>query len=972
VSRRLIRFALAALILVTAWEACPPVVGCSAAPASGSAAVIPARTTAAHGPAGVVPAAYIAAAASIRLALPPAPATAEGSGSAAERAFTQDDIRHLKWRSVGPANMGGRVAALALVPGSRTSFYVGYATGGIYYTDNLGTTFKSVFDDYPVLSIGALAVADAPEGWPGWAGEEAAGNVKADKSKAEQGKGRIVWVGTGEGNGRNSSSWGGGVYRSTDAGKSFQLLGLEETHDIARLAVDPRDPDVAYVAALGHLWGANAERGIYKTTDGGKTWTHALFVEGEGGQPDGLTGACDVVLDPKNPETVYAALYARRRTRWSFTGNSEAGGIFRSDDAGATWKKLAQGLPPRTGRIGLAVFPKDPRILYAVVESNFGGLGKSAWTDFSPSGGVFRSDDRGESWTRVSKLNPRPFYFARIAVDPEDDQRVYLPGWNLGISDDGGKTFRRSGSEFVHVDFHAIVINPLDPTQIIVGNDGGAYITHDRAKTWDYLNNVAAGQFYRISADMSDPYRIGGGLQDNGSWVGPSETLGRTIDDAGDGILNSDWRMIHGGDGFTVAFDPENPDLVYATSQGGYLARIRMDNSVKTYLKPEAREGEERLRFNWDAPFFISKHDPSILYQGGNKVYRMTGRGDLWFPISGDLTRNEVGRTATVGSDAETYGTLVSLAESPLRKGLLWAGSDDGLVHVTEDEGGTWSDVTPAEVARRYISRIVASQHDASTAYVAVDGHRSDNFEPLILMTADMGKSWTKITGDLPDGGPVRAIAEDPARADVLYCGTEFGIFVSLDRGGRWVRINGPSLPPVAIHDMVVHPRERDLVLGTHGRSVYILDDASMFAQLTPEVLGREAALLEIMPGTPRFYAGRHYGTGHGVFRAKNPPLGTAINYWLRDGAEEKVKITITDGKGLEIRKLEGTAWKGLNRVTWDLQADPKHLYDSVEEGRLGRTQFVPAGEYTAALFVGKEKIAERTVTVRPAPDAEE
>jgi hypothetical protein len=427
--------------------------------------------------------------------------------------------------------------------------------------------------------------------------------------------------------------------------------------------------------------------------------------------------------------------------------------------------------------------------------------------------------------------------------------------------------------------------------------------------------------------------------------------------------------MVHFGDGFTVRFDPENENIVYATSQGGYLARVHLDKGYRRYLKPEAREGQERLRFNWDAPFIVSSHDPSVLYHGGNRLFKLTQRGDLWFPISGDLTRNEVGRTATVGSDAETYGTIVSLDESPLKQGLLWAGTDDGLVHVTRDEGAAWSEVTPEGVNARYVSRVTASMHDESTAYVAVDGHRSDSFEPLLWMTTDLGRSWTSIAGDLPAGGPVRVITEDPGSPRVLYCGTEFGAFVSLDRGGHWVSMNEAGLPPVAVHDVAVHPRERDLVLGTHGRSAFIMDDASMFAQLTPEVLSSEAELLEILPGTPRYYAGRYYGRGDGVFSADNPPLGAAINYWLRDGSQEKVSVVVTDAQGVEVRKLEGSAWKGLNRVTWDLQADRKHLYDTEEEG-YGLTQFVPAGDYTVTLMIGKEKAGTRSATVNPAPDA--
>ncbi|MBI3449168.1 MAG: glycosyl hydrolase [Acidobacteria bacterium] len=903
--------------------------------------------------AGLVPAAEKKPAATAA-ATPPAP-----SGSpVADRGFTADDVKGLAWRSIGPANMGGRVSAIALIPGSLKSFYVGYAIGGVFKTENMGVTFTPVFDKYPAFSIGALAVADAPADWPGWADEKAPAD--ANKDVADRGKGKIVWVGTGEGNGRNSSSWGGGVYRSTDAGATFKYLGLAETQDIPRIAVDPRNPDILYVAALGRLWGANPERGVYKTSDGGKSWQQILKV-------DDRVGACDVVLDPKSPDTVYAGLYARRRTAWSFSGLGEAGGIFRSDDAGKSFKKLTSGLPSRTGRIGLTVFPKDPRTLYAVVESDSGGNGLD--DDHSRSGGLFRSDDRGETWRRVNDLNFRPFYFSRIAVDPNDEKRVYMPGWDLAISDDAGKTFRRSGSENVHVDFHAIVVNPVDSSQILVGNDGGIYLSHDRAATWDHLVNVAAGQFYRVAVDMSDPYRVAGGLQDNGSWMGPSQTLMLTEDSNRDGILNSDWEMVYGSDGFTVAFDPTDRNVVYATGQGADIARVRLDNKVMRQLQPSPREGQERYRFNWNAPFFVSPHDPSVLYLGGNKVFKLTQRGDLWAEISGDLSRNETDKKATVGSAAETHGTVVSLAESTLQKGWLWAGTDDGRVHVTEDDGKQWTEVTPAAVGGLYVSRIAPSRHDARTAYLAVDGHRSDNVKPLVLMTADLGKSWTDITGDLPAGGPVQVISEDLASRDVLYAGTEFGLYVTLTRGKAWVKLNGTSLPPAPVDDVVMHPREKDLVAATHGRSIYILDDASMFGQLTQEVRNRPVALLAPRDAKPRLYSFRDYGAGHAIFRAKNPAMGAAINYWLRDGVGESVSLTITDPSGAVIRKLDGPGYRGLNRVVWDLQADRKHLFKLSDENALGQTQFVPAGDYKISIKAG-DATSETTVKVLEGPGA--
>ncbi|HEV8122223.1 MAG TPA: hypothetical protein VGQ67_14600 [Candidatus Polarisedimenticolia bacterium] len=890
------------------------------------------------------------------------------------RPLTADDFKGLSFRSIGPSNMGGRASAIALVPGSRTSFYAGFGTGGVFKTENLGVTFTPVFDDQPNLSIGALAVADAPADWPGWAEEDKTASEKEkSKDRVERGRGRIVWVGTGEGNGRNSSSWGNGVYRSTDGGSSFKHLGLEETHDIPRIALDPRHPDVAYVAALGHLWGANPERGVFKTTDGGATWKQVLKIDAD-------TGACDVVVDPKAPETVYAGMYARRRTPWSFTGNSDKGGIFRSTNGGGTWTKLTQGLPPRTGRIGLSLFAKNPRILYAVVESDYGGTGKDSFDNYSKSGGLFRSEDGGDHFTRVSPVLFRPFYFSRVAVDPENDQRVYMPGWDLAISDDGGKTFRKSGSPKVHVDFHAIVVNPLDPNQIIVGNDGGLYLSHDRAKNWDYLNTIAVGQFYRIALDDSDPYRVAGGLQDNGSWMGPSETLWESEDEGGgdtkdDGITSSDWISIFGSDGFTVQFDPTDRNLVYATGQGASIGRIRLDNNVRTAIAPAPGEGQERIRYNWNAPYFVSPHDPSVLYLGGNKVFKLADRGDHWFAISPDLSKSDAVKTSTVGSAAETYGTVVSLAESPMVKGMLWAGTDDGRVHVTKNDGGAWADVTPKEAGGLYVSRIFPSQHQQDTAYVAVDGHRSDDFRTLLFMTEDAGKSWKSLAGDLPPKEPVEVVIEARLNKETLYAGTQFGLYVTVDRGGHWVRINGKSLPPAPIGDLQIHPRERDLVVATHGRSIYVLDDVTPIAQLTPEVRDKRLYLFEPMPATPRLYAGRNYGGGAGIFRAPNPPMGAAITYWLRDGNPDGVKLRISDASGATLRELSGPGRPGLNRVTWDLQADAKDRIASVDSNRLGQTQFVPAGDYTVSASLdtgtpGRPEKMERKVKVKPAPGA--
>ena len=884
--------------------------------------------------------------------------------SVAARELTEDDLSGLSFRSIGPANMGGRVAAIAFVPGSRTAAYVGFGTGGLFKTENLGVTWRPVFDEQRGLSIGSVAVADAPEDWPGWAEAEAKeGPDPKGRSRAERGKGRIVWVGTGEGNGRNSSSWGHGVFRSTDGGETFVSLGLEATHDIPAIAVHPANPEVAWVAALGHLWGPNPERGVYRTSDGGRSWQQVLKVDAE-------TGACDVVVDPGDPDTVYAALYARRRTPWSFTGTSERGGIFKSEDGGATWRELTTGLPARTGRIGLAVFRGDPRILYASVESDVGGGTRSLeGDDRSPNGGLFRSEDGGGSWVRVNRFTFRPFYFSRVGIDPEDANRIYVLGWDVAVSDDGGRTLRRSGSEYVHVDHHAIAIHPEDPSLILLGNDGGVYVSHDRARTWEFRNNVAVGQFYRIAVDDSDPYRIGGGLQDNGTWLGVSETLFVTDDQSKDGILNRDWEDVHFGDGYGFGFDREDPNIVYATSQGGWLARVHLDTKVRRFLKASPDEGQERLRFNWDSPFLVSVHEPRTLYHGGNRVFRLTERGDFWQAISPDLSHRNVDRIQTEGSTAETFGTVTALAESPRTKGVLWAGTDDGRVHVTRDGGASWREATAREVGGYTVTSIEASRHDDRRAYVSVSGHRWDVMRPIVLATEDAGATWRSLSSNLPADEPVKIVIEDPGSPDVLYAGTEHGLFVTLDRGRRWVRMNGKSLPPVIVDDLAVQPRERDLVVATHGRSIWVLDDASVFSHLTAEVRERPLALLPILPAKPRLYAARAYGIGHGAFRAKNPPMGALITFWVKEAASRPVSISIADASGTVLRTLEATSRVGINRVVWDLQADEKHRFGPVG-GMSSQTVFVPEGEYTVTVSMEKEK-ARGTVSVLPAPNAD-
>ncbi len=928
------------------------------------------------------------------IAVPTSMPTAEQTPSSTPRPLRPQDFRALSWRSIGPANMGGRVADVCFAPGNAKAFFVAYGTGGLFKTDNRGVTLTPVFDRYETASLGAVVVCDAPPDWPGWKDEKldpadavakqeraAKDPVAFKKSEAEKGRAKIVWVGTGEGNNRNSSSWGHGVYRSTDGGGEFQHCGLAQTHNIPRLVVDPKNPDVCYVAAQGHLWGPNPERGVYKTTDGGKTWTHVL-------KGDEYTGACDVLLDPANPSTVYAALYARRRTAYSYQCGpmlSDKGGIYKSTDAGANWTRLTRGLPASTSRIGLDIHHNNPRILMAVIESDEGGHGVEPFDDRSKDGGVFRSEDAGETWTRVFPFTPRAFYFSRIRIDPLDAQRIYVLGWGLWISDDGGKTFRGGGAKKPHGDLHALAIDLADNDHLLLGTDGGVYVSHDRAKTWDYLNNIATGEYYNIGVDNfgepGDFYRIAGGLQDNCTWLGPNGT-GRESgafsekDEPKTGISNADWNMITGGDGFHVAFDPFDPNLFYSEAQGGVLIRTHLDTGFQKLLIPSPREGQPAFRFNWNAPFFCSRHSPkgnTTLYFGGNRVFKLTDRGDRWTPISEDLSNQDLKKILSVGSQAETHGTVVSLAESPLQAGVLWAGTDDGLVHVTTDDGKSWTNVTPpdSETAGKYIARLEASHADARTAYVAIDGHRSDDYEPHVFITRDLGKTWSAIrgTGDgaLPAGSPVLVIREDLRNPRVLYAGTEQTIYLSIDQGTSWTRLaGGPagdpafagSLPTCSVQDITQHARELDLLVGTHGRSLYVIDDAGPLSQLTPEIAGRGLHLFEPRPAKPRVYLPKEGDWGDGFFGAPNPPKGAILTYWLRDRVDAEVKLAITDEAGTLIRELSGPREAGMNRVVWDLQRDPSQRIN--DPSRMDQPQFVPTGEYRVTATAGKLKATQK------------
>ena len=866
------------------------------------------------------------------------PAAATRSATA-ETALDTKLMKDFSWRSIGPANMGGRVSSIAAVEAKPWTVYVGYGTGGIFKTTNAGTTWNPMFDKEPVASIGDVAV---------W-----------QKNPA------VVWAGTGEANSRNSSSWGKGIFRSGDGGATWKPMGLEATSTISRVIPDPGDSNTVYVAALGRLWAANPERGVFKTTDGGKTWTHVLKV-------DAGTGAVDLAMDPGDPKTLYAAMYARRRTAWSYTAGGTTGGIFRTRDGGHTWTKLVNGLPASTGRIGLDIYRKDPKRIYAIVESDEGGQ-LATFESKSRTGGVFKSEDGGDHWQRLSDYAPRPFYFGQIRVQPDDDQRVYLLGVDLWISDDGGHTFRAGGARIIHSDCHAMWIDPANSQHVMMGTDGGFYVSWDRAATWDFVNNLATGEFYNIALDNRDPYWVYGGLQDNQSWGGPSAT---TLDveyfgeeSHHEGILNDHWFDLGGGDGFHVGVDPVNPDIVYHESQQGFLERMDLKSHKVRTLRPASREGEPAFRFNWNTPFVISPHDPSVLWMGGNHVFKLLDRGDRWEVASPDLSTQDPKKMITAGSGAETHCTVVSLVESPVARGTLWAGTDDGKLWVTTDAGAHWTDLTAnlrGVPAGLYVSRIEPSHHDGHTAYVAIDGHRSDDFHPYLLVTHDLGRSFSSLSAGLPNDSPVIVVREGLINASLLLAGTEFGIWASVDGGGHWTKF-GNGLPTVAVDDIQFHPREHDIVIGTHGRSLYVMDDATPLEHWSAST-ATDSVTFFPPRGALAFHAMGIGGVwGNGMFKAKNPPFGACLDYYLGVELEGGASLAIADSAGKSVRTLTGPGTKGFHRVMWDLQAgDPKDRIARPEWA--GQPLYVKPGRYTVSLSAEGVAPIKRTVAVREVP----
>ncbi|MDQ1637613.1 MAG: hypothetical protein QOF62_952 [Pyrinomonadaceae bacterium] len=846
-------------------------------------------------------------------------------------------LKNLQFRSIGPAIMGGRIDDIAVVESNPSVYYVGAATGGVWKTVNNGTTFEPIFDTQPNTSIGDIAIAPSDP--------------------------NIIWVGTGEANNRQSSSWGDGVYRSLDGGKTWTNMGLRDTKHIGRVVIDSRDPNIVYVAALGHLWGPNKERGVFKTTDGGKTWSNVLFVNED-------TGITDLAMDPQSPMTLYAAAYQRRRTPWGFNGGGPGSAVYRTIDGGANWTKLTKGLPEgTTGRIGLDVYRGNPNTVYALVEN--------------AKGGVFRSDDRGDNWRKLSDVDSRPMYYSQIRIDPNNEQRLWQLAANMYNSDDGGKTWVSNIVQRIHGDFHALWIDPANSNHVLAGSDGGLHASYDRGRTWDFINTIPLGQFYEVSMDNQKPFWVYGGLQDNGSWSGPSGTLNQ------EGITNDDWYRTGGGDGFYSVVDPTDPSTVYVESQNGSMSRLEMKTGERKSIKPESRPGEKRYRFDWNSPIVISPFNNRTIYFEGNRVFKSTDRGNTW-TWSDDLTKDQDREKLPImgalpdknmlsrHDGQETFGQIVTFAESPIKEGLLYAGTDDGNLQISRDGNRTWKNITaniPGVPKNTYISRIVPSRYSEGTAYLTLDGHRADDYSTYVFVTNDFGESWKSIKSNLPAGVTARVIREHPRNQNLLFLGTEFGAYVSFDRGARWTRLQG-NLPMVRVDDIQIHPRDNAMVLATHGRSIWVLDDLSPLERAADSILASDIHLFDVAPATHFRLYNRKGNIGHKWFTAPNPPYGAVINYYLKDKPKDDVKITITNSAGTVVRDLKGPKEAGLSRVVWDLRLNsPAPPPEGAGEGGGGGGGFfgqsrgprVQPGSYTIKIVAG-DKTASGNVTVQEDP----
>ena len=860
-------------------------------------------------------------------------------GQPGDRAGGGGPFGGLRFRSIGPAVTSGRVNAFAVDPADRSKYYVAVASGGVWKTVNAGTTWTPVFDNEGSYSIGAIAL---------------------DPKNPS-----TIWVGTGECNSQRSVGYGDGVYRSDDGGRSWRNVGLKTSEHIGRIAIDPRDSNVVFVAAQGPLWSGGGERGLYKTTDGGKTWK-AVIPGTEN------TGATDVVIDPANPDTIYAATWQRRRHFFTLINGGPESAVYKSTDGGNTWSRSRSGLPPGdTGRIGLSISPASTNVVYATVQAT--GI----------LSGIFRSGDRGATWERMSSTIAQGMYYGQIIADPKNVDRVYIPNVQFQVSDDGGRTLRGLGERLKHVDNHAIWVDPNNTDYILVGCDGGIYESFDKGSNWNFKSNLPIAQFYDIVADNNVPfYHVYGGTQDNNSLGGPARTR------SSGGILNSDWYATNGGDGFRSQVDPTDANIVYAESQNGGLARLDKKTGERVGIVPMEGKDVESQRYNWDSPILISPHSNTRLYFAGHKLYKSDDRGDNWKVISGDLSRGldrnalpvmgKIWGPDAIEKNASTalYGNASSITESPKKQGLIYIGTDDGLVQITENDGSSWRKIEKIDGVpeNSYVHRILASQHDANTVYAAFNNHQNGDFKPYLMKSTDTGKTWSSINGNLPERGSVYAIAEDPVNPNLLFTGTEFGLFFSIDGGVKWTQLKG-GLPTIAIRDIAIQKIENDLIIATFGRGIYVLDDYTPLRLAKPETLNQPSMLFPVKDALMyvRSNLGFSGSQGASFYTAPNPAYGATFSYFLKESpktikqkrqeaerAAERAKtpihypsiaelraeseeeapatiFTITDSDGKIVRRLNAPAGQGIQRVVWDMRYTPPSISAAAAAGPGGR-----------------------------------